>query len=121
MKIQRFILPSFLQQARHLADGTSSHPVGIPTGTVYSHTCPCDASGEALSGELLVLVKLTGGPMVMGSLVAPSGERLQIGSRVRMVLEEAHIEEQPASHRHRFEPMHAAPAAAGDSRQAACA
>ncbi len=45
--------------------------------------------------------------MVMGSLASPEAGRLRIGCRVRMILDEAHLEEQPTSHRHRFEPLQA--------------
>ncbi|MBU6300354.1 MAG: hypothetical protein KGS60_02270 [Verrucomicrobia bacterium] len=103
MKTTNPTLSSFLEQARHLAEGPSSQPVGLPIGTVYSHTYPCDDGGGAMSGDWLVLVRLTGGPMVMGSIAAPPGQRLQIGTSVRMILEGVHQDEQPASHRHRFE------------------
>lgn len=103
MKTQTSTLPILLQHARKRADQAPGQTVGVPTGTIYSHTCPCDASGTPLSSEMLVLVKLTGGPMVMGSVAATHGDHLRIGSRVRMILDEANAEDQPASHRHRFE------------------
>lgn len=103
MKTNTSLLLARIDRGKRRADALERQPVGVPTGVIYSHTRACDGNGVPSSDDTLVLVKLTGGPMVMGAMLTAAGERLEIGSRVRMVLDEGHVEVQPASHRNRFE------------------
>lgn len=81
-------------------------PEGSPTGVVYSYTFAPSVS-SAVDGkdqETLVLVKLNGGPMLMGSVSGASRQEVRIGARVRMLIP---LEEsgERLNGRHVFEPL----------------
>tara|TARA_R110002096_G_scaffold67332_4_gene163307 strand:+ start:6249 stop:6677 length:429 start_codon:yes stop_codon:yes gene_type:complete len=58
---------------------------GIPTGQVFSFTFPPAEFGDSALPSMLVLVKLEGGPLVMGTLDGVRRQDVEIGSGVRML------------------------------------
>jgi hypothetical protein len=82
-------------------------PEGIPTGVVYSYTFapPSSCNGSDDSAQMLVLVQLTGGPMLLGSLTGVSAREAKIGARVRMVFQAGEGETETICGGHVFEPL----------------